>query len=148
MGGMGDSYLSFFKIENEVDTKHVKIAGELKKNDVSKQSIAEKDHIIHNLQEKIMKETVKKNARERCFQERVTTDWRAHLEHFLKRLTCICLAMSSSRDHRKHVLRALHQSCQHAPQTKKQVYAILAWILLWLQPILKLLHESIRRKYS
>lgn len=50
IGGMGDSYLSFFKLESETEPKNIKINSELKKNEASRSTIAEKDQIIHNLQ--------------------------------------------------------------------------------------------------
>lgn len=50
MGGMGDSYLSFFKLESETEPKNIKITSDLKRNEASRSTIAEKDQIIHNLQ--------------------------------------------------------------------------------------------------
>lgn len=50
IGGMGDSYLSFFKIDNEIEPKHPNGLPQHQKNEINKHSIAEKDQIIHNLQ--------------------------------------------------------------------------------------------------
>lgn len=61
-----------------------------------------------------MKETVKKNARERCFQERVSTDWRKHIEYFVKKLAAICISMSkTSSEHKRNVLQTLHRCCKY-----------------------------------
>jgi hypothetical protein len=53
MGGIGDSYMSFYKIENEKDPKTTRASTD--QNPIGKSIIAEKSEAFENLQETIMK---------------------------------------------------------------------------------------------
>ena len=68
-------------------------------------------------------------------------------DHWLEEAYWVFCSKTGKLEHKRHVLKTVYKCCQHKAEGKKQIYAILAWILLWLQPILKLLHEAIRRKY-
>lgn len=95
-----------------------------------------------------MKETIKKNAREKCFQDRLTTDWKKYIEFFISKLSQICIEMSKkNKQHKKAILKIVYQCSDTKAGIKSKILIILTWILQWLQPILKMLHETIRKKY-
>jgi hypothetical protein len=55
MGGIGDSYMSFYKIENEKDPKTSRLPTEPNQPLLGRESIAEKSEVFESLQETIMK---------------------------------------------------------------------------------------------
>lgn len=42
----------------------------------------------------------------------------------------------------------VHENCSRKSEGKRLFFAILSWVLQWLQPVLKMLHETIKKKYN
>ena len=80
---MGSSYLSFFRIEKEQEIKDKKLIPEEKGSLSTRELIEVKNKQIEELQEAITEETIKKNAREKSFSERVNADWSECVEKLI-----------------------------------------------------------------
>jgi hypothetical protein len=55
MGGVGDSFMSFYKIENENESKTSRVLTDNNQPFANKETIAKKSQVFENLQETIMK---------------------------------------------------------------------------------------------
>lgn len=79
INSMGEPYLSFFKIDTKNEQSQYSSIKVGKKSVAEPGTLAEKDKKIQSLQETIMREMVKKNARERAFEHRVNGEHAPHI---------------------------------------------------------------------
>lgn len=115
----------------------------------TKEMIEVKNKQIDELQKMVTIETIKKNAREKSFSDRVNTDWSLFLENLVKNLSLQCIKMSKNNlEHKMTLLKVLHKSCNKSNEQKQKILKILSWILQWIQPIMKMMHKIIKSKFK